>query len=248
MPTIAVVNQKGGVGKTTVSLGLASAGSRAGRRVLVVDLDPQANATTGSAFVINGVAGTFRVAPLGADPRWWVKSAMVEGVNAVDEPMIIAGGRAVPDVDVVLSNDAATLEGRIADERVVAASTTVVVFPTDSQKWFYGSQHVRVAQPGRNFFLKACGAQHMRVAEPHQTGAFRVLGKIALEGHLAHLVGFSAGWPHRQLLSYLVSLLEHGRGKGNRWKAGLPTVFSLLPTDRRDTIFRPRQDVPAYVE
>jgi chromosome partitioning protein len=47
MPTIAVVNQKGGVGKTTVSLGLASAGSRAGRRVLVVDLDPQANATTG---------------------------------------------------------------------------------------------------------------------------------------------------------------------------------------------------------
>ncbi|MFM7068710.1 MAG: ParA family protein [Actinomycetes bacterium] len=47
MPVTAVVNQKGGVGKTTVTLGLAAAGAVAGRRVLVVDLDPQSNATTG---------------------------------------------------------------------------------------------------------------------------------------------------------------------------------------------------------
>lgn len=44
-PTVAFVNQKGGVGKTTVTLGMASAALEAGHRVLVVDLDPQASAT-----------------------------------------------------------------------------------------------------------------------------------------------------------------------------------------------------------
>jgi chromosome partitioning protein len=47
MPIVAIVNQKGGVGKTTVTLGLASAAASRGHRVLVVDLDPQANATAG---------------------------------------------------------------------------------------------------------------------------------------------------------------------------------------------------------
>lgn len=43
--TVAVLNQKGGVGKSTVTLGLASAAAAAGDRVLVVDLDPQASST-----------------------------------------------------------------------------------------------------------------------------------------------------------------------------------------------------------
>ena len=62
MKIVAIANQKGGVGKTTTAVNLGWALAECGRRILLVDLDPQANAT--SSFGLQGLNETSLYQPL----------------------------------------------------------------------------------------------------------------------------------------------------------------------------------------
>jgi chromosome partitioning protein len=65
MKIVAIANQKGGVGKTTTAVNLGAALAEMGRRILIVDLDPQANAT--SSFGLQAVEQTSLYEPLIGD-------------------------------------------------------------------------------------------------------------------------------------------------------------------------------------
>jgi len=64
---IAIANQKGGVGKTTTAINLAAAMAAYDQKVLLLDLDPQANATSGLGFSKREETGTIYAALLSGD-------------------------------------------------------------------------------------------------------------------------------------------------------------------------------------
>ena len=76
---LAIANQKGGVGKTTTSVNLAASLAAAKRRVLLIDLDPQGNATTGSGISKSGLQSTVYHVLLGSHGIRDVKVSVEQG-------------------------------------------------------------------------------------------------------------------------------------------------------------------------
>lgn len=139
--TIAVANQKGGVGKTTTAVNLTCALHREGKRVLLVDLDPQGNGTSAMGADKNRVkSGTYNVL-IGDDPASSIvrtkygdllpsnralSGALIELVDVPDREYILKraleplrSGYDYIMIDCPPSLELLTLNGLVAADRVL---------------------------------------------------------------------------------------------------------------------------------
>src|SRR4051812_7771782 len=119
---VALANQKGGVGKTTTTINLGASVAACERRVLIVDLDPQANATSGVGLGKNERLSMYPVLVDGLDIRQIIKPTELPTLFVAPASVDLVGA------EVELSDvDQREYRLKVALERIQGAYDYVLV-------------------------------------------------------------------------------------------------------------------------
>ena len=104
--------------------------------------------STSAEFMFSGVPPgryTFRASDT---PSWWVDTAMVNGRDATDDSFEIAGSEAIVDVVLTIVDAQTEISGLVTGRNGRSSTDhTVVLFPTDEQRWPRGWRRVRAVRP-----------------------------------------------------------------------------------------------------
>src|SRR5438309_2960005 len=95
---VALANQKGGVGKTTTAINLGASIAACERRVLLIDLDPQANATSGVGLSKNDEQSIYTVLTEGVSLRSIIKPTELTAFHIAPSSVDLVGAELVISV------------------------------------------------------------------------------------------------------------------------------------------------------